>query len=277
MAFHKLREGSIRAILDSAFREFHNHYHRHRDPVDWVHRYEATPDRELVAFFSAALAYGNVRMILRNQGRFFEALGPHPIEGLFQKELGDSLRTFSHRFTKGIDLEIVCWWLREALERKGSLETFFLSSSAGGAFRDRVAAFVNNLTALPLPNRLKKALTARRRNVEYLIPNPLRGSSCKRLNLFFRWVVRPADGIDLGLWSRVEPRELLLPVDTHVLRVIRELGWTKSKAARWSTAEEATAHLRRFCPEDPVRYDFSLCHLSMSGFTLAKYYAQMER
>ena len=101
--------------------------------------------------------------------------------------------------------------------------------------------------------------------MKYLLPSPGEGSACKRLNMFLRWVVRPDDGIDLGLWRCVDPATLFLPVDTHILQVLRRLRWTQSKTANWRLCLAATDRLRRIDPKDPIRFDFSLCHLSMRG------------
>jgi uncharacterized protein (TIGR02757 family) len=80
--------------------------------------------------------------------------------------------------------------------------------------------------------------------------------------MFLRWMVR-RDVLDLGLWTRVSPADLIVPLDTHVFRISRFLGWTRRRQADWSAAEEVTAALRRHCPEDPVRYDFALARLGI--------------
>jgi len=91
------------------------------------------------------------------------------------------------------------------------------------------------------------------------------------MNMFLRWMVRKDDGIDLGLWSGIHPSELMLPVDVHLLKTIRRLGWTKSKTASWQVVEDATLRLREHDAADPIRYDYSLCHLSMEGLNLLDY------
>jgi len=155
--------------------------------------------------------------------------------------------------------------------------------TAGGETRDRLERFVQKLTSATLPRDLVANRAARQRQLRYLLPLPSRGSACKRLNMFLRWVVRPADGIDLGLWRGVPPASLILPIDTHLLGTVRFLGWSHSRQATWKVAEAATARLRLYCPEDPIRYDFALCHLSMSGGRLADYWkaagksAELER
>jgi uncharacterized protein (TIGR02757 family) len=101
--------------------------------------------------------------------------------------------------------------------------------------------------------------------MKFLFPSPERGGACKRLNLFLRWVARPADGIDLGLWSSVSPARLLVPLDVHVAFHARVLGLSRRRQADWRMVEEVTAALRAIDPADPVRYDFSLCHLGIHG------------
>ncbi|MBI3293782.1 MAG: TIGR02757 family protein [Deltaproteobacteria bacterium] len=263
----------LQRILDSAHRDFHNHFHRDRDPIQWPHRFNDPRDQEIAAFFSAILAYGNVATILTSLNRIFAALGPSPSHEVFASDLLERFEHFVHRFTRGVDIAIVCHWLKTILDQSGSIETFFGKPATA---REGLESFAERIHALPLPPKLKSAAERRQRNLRYLISSPKQGSSCKRLNLFLRWVVRPNDGIDLGLWQTIDPSLLMLPIDTHVLKVIRELGWTRSRSALWKTSEEATERLRRLCPADPVRYDFALCHLSMSGFTIKGLYAQVE-
>ena len=99
--------------------------------------------------------------------------------------------------------------------------------------------------------------------MRFLLPSPEEGSGCKRLNLYLRWMVRRGDGLDLGLWTSVHPRQLLMPVDTHVARIAAYIGLTRRMSPGWRMTEEITASLRRLDPGDPVRYDFALCRLGI--------------
>ena len=103
------------------------------------------------------------------------------------------------------------------------------------------------------------------RERDFLFPRPERGSACKRHNLFLRWVVRGPDGVDLGLWSAVSPRDLVVPLDTHMARLGGALGLTRRKTPDWRMAEEITASLRLACPEDPVKFDYPLTRLGILG------------
>ena len=99
--------------------------------------------------------------------------------------------------------------------------------------------------------------------IRFFFPSPLKGSACKRLNLFLRWMVRRGDEIDFGIWTEVSPAKLIMPLDTHVARIARRIGLTKMKQANWRMAQEVTRRLRAFDPEDPVKYDFALCRLGI--------------
>ena len=98
--------------------------------------------------------------------------------------------------------------------------------------------------------------------VAYFFSRPGSGGACKRLNLFLRWMVR-IDRVDLGIWSRVKPAQLIVPLDTHVIRVGRCLRLTRLTSPGWRMAADITRSLRALDPRDPVRYDFALCHLGM--------------
>ena len=95
-----------------------------------------------------------------------------------------------------------------------------------------------------------------------MFPLPELGSACKRMNLFLRWMIRK-DELDFGLWNKIAPHKLVIPVDTHVARICRELGLTSKKNVNWGMAEEITANLMKYDPADPVKYDFAICHIGM--------------
>lgn len=261
------------ALLERAYSDFHVQYHRERDPVGLVHSYSNPKDQELVAFIAALLAYGNVATILASVHRILDALGPSPQETIRKGLFPDRLRHFRHRFTTGEDLEVLFAWLSHVFTEVGTLEDFFISSngSPNSSMKDLLSRFVCQLTRVTLPKRLAVMHELRSRNLKYLLSDPNRGSACKRLNMFLRWMVRKPDGIDLGLWTRCDPAQLMLPVDTHLLQTLRRLRWTVRKQATWRVVESATRRLRRYCPKDPVRYDFALCHLSMSGWDIRRY------
>ncbi len=220
----------------------------------------------MAALVAAVLAYGNARAILSSVSRVMEVLGPSPetyLRGVTARELRARLSDFRHRWTSGDHVSDLLWRVAQALGEHGSLRELFLRGyepsdrNVGGS----LTRFVDALLAYDAPRRSERA----GRGVRYLLPRPADGSACKRLNMFLRWVVRPDDGLDLGIWREVSPALLVVPLDTHTARVGRALGLTRRATTDWRAAEDVTRSLRRYDPEDPVRYDFALCHVSMSG------------
>lgn len=261
---------SLHTVLEKAYQEFHSQPHRDQDPLKTVHRFSHPQDQELVAFFAALLAYGNVTTILSSIEKVLAPMGPHPYQFIQNSSLKGLWNGFRHRFTTGEDIEVIAHWLKSALSQKGSLEEYFVAGGSDKPMKELLSSFVKRLSQESLPPTLSKIAKQRERNLKYLLSDPDRGSACKRLNLFLRWVVRENDGIDLGIWSKLSPEKLILPVDTHLLQTLRKLSWTRSQQASWKVAEEATERLKAYCPEDPIRYDFALCHLSMSGYSIKK-------
>lgn len=261
------KEKNLKATFEQAYRNFHHLKERQRDPIQFAYWYEAAADREVVAFLSALLSYGAVPQILKSIKRALKPLGARPALFIKNHSLSGLWSDFNHRFTKGVDIEIIARFLKDILSSYGSIESCFLDCPSK-SLEDRLSRFVNRIWESSFMYDRKKLFKERKRNLKYLLSDPKRGSACKRLNLFLRWVVRPKDGIDLGIWTQVSPSELILPVDTHILKILQELKWTSSQTASWKVALSATERLRMICPEDPIRYDFALCHLSMSGYTL---------
>ena len=257
-------DSHLQSIFEEAYSGFHSDFYREKDPVRFVHLYSRREDQEVVGLISALLAYGNVKIILKSVGDILRHLGESPAKTIQSGDFYGRFANFRHRFTTGEDIEILLCWIRSALDSHGSLHDFFCRSRHP-QMRDQLSAFVRNLTGQPLPKELEEVRMRRARNLKYLVSDPHQGSACKRLNLYLRWMVRPADGVDVGIWKNVDPAQLMLPVDTHILKIIRRLRWTRSQQANWKVVEQATARLRRLNAADPIRYDFSLCHLLMEG------------
>jgi uncharacterized protein (TIGR02757 family) len=236
------------------------------DPLRWPRLHANPEDREVAAVVAALLAYGRVTSIQSAVGGALAALGPRPARTLLRRRRGDLARRLAgwrHRWTDGSDLA----WLLEGVARirheHGSLGSF-----VGASARD--------------PDRLRSGLAAwhraarevdptddprRRRARAFLLPDPLGGSAAKRLLLLARWCVRPDDGLDLGLWTGLglSPRDLVLPLDTHLFRLAQLLGLTRRRSADARTADEITRALAQVRPEDPTAYDFALVRPGILG------------
>ncbi len=245
------------------------------DPLSLVLKYDHSPDREVVAFITCAFAYGNVKQIIKSVEKILTLLGPSPAQKLIKTSAGEWLeiipRSFKHRFNTADDLGLLLTWLGIALKESGSLENFFMESSK--------AETPENLTLSTMLENFIKRMTdlstgpykkPKSKGVLFFFPKPSDKSGCKRLLLFMKWVSGTGP-MTLGLWSKFPPEKLIIPVDTHILRISKNLGLTKRKDASWKTAEEITHALRNISPEDPTRYDFALCHLGISQSCPSKF------
>ena len=222
-------------------------------------------DREIAGFCAAALAFGRVQSVINSIGTLFAIMGPHPAQ--FVREFDPQaphpeLRQMVHRWTRGIDLVALLWILRQMVEQKGSVEGFFLEGLSDDHEDVGTALDSFSTRALALDLRRAYGRVPARAGVCYFFPRPSAGSACKRLNLFLRWMVR-SDEIDLGVWTRVPAAKLIVPLDTHVIRLGHCLRLTKYSSAGWKMAADITATLRVLDPGDPVRFDFSICHVGM--------------
>ncbi len=235
------------------------------DPIQIPWRYDHPADRELVAFITAMFSYGRRDVIIETISRLVKILGPRPVEFVGNFEARRDARLFKHfvyRFNKGPDVVFLLERLRWALETHGSLEALMRASFAPETRPDLRAATANFLNALLGETPLDSY------GVKFLFAHPDRGGACKRFNMFLRWVVRedadPAGRVDFGLWKNsLRPADLLIPLDTHVLKMNQALGLTERTDGSWQTAQEVTAFFRRFAPDDPVRYDYALFGFSL--------------
>lgn len=230
------------------------------DPLELPHRYAAPDDIEIAALLSSALAYGRVDLFKPRLTTLLESLGPHPSHTARtqdRKALLARTRGFSYRMT-GPE-EIV-----SLLLGAGRLQT--AHGSLGAAFTERFNEAKEPTVQTALGLFIDDLITKKAsRRLKHLLPHPSRGSACKRMNLFLRWMVRGPDGTDFGLWRGIPKTALVIPLDTHVHRISRLLGLTRRTDLSWRTAEEITARLRALDADDPVKFDFALSHHGISG------------
>lgn len=239
----------------------------------FAHRYADPRDAEIAALVAALFAYGRVDLFRPVVDRILAVAGsPRAfVEGFDPERDGGPLRPLVYRWNRGVDVVLLFATLRQVLARHGGLEPLF----AGDDVREGLARGIAELRATALtvaPSVGWKAATFGDlpRGFRYFLPSPEDGSACKRWNMLLRWMVRPADGVDLGLWRSIPVRALVVPLDTHVGRIARMVGLTARKDGSWRTAVEITESLRRFDRDDPVRFDFALAHLGISGACRAR-------
>jgi uncharacterized protein (TIGR02757 family) len=273
-----LQIDALKPLLDRLYAGF-NYPDSATDPIQIVRRFARADDREVVGFIAASLAFGRVTSVLQSIERVLQIAGPHPaayVRRFDPAREAAAFRTVVHRWTRGPDLVALLWVLRQMLDRSGTIEAFFAEGYDADAADVEPALDRFSARALALDLRAAYGRVPRRPGVCYFFPRASAGSGCKRLNLFLRWMVR-RDALDLGVWTRVPPAKLIVPLDTHVIRVGRCLRLTSYASPGWPMAREVTASLRRLDAADPVKYDFALCHLGMMnacGFNRAQADAQ---
>jgi uncharacterized protein (TIGR02757 family) len=235
------------------------------DPVWRVRRYQRREDQEVVGFISAALAFGRVQSVLNSIDGMLAVMGESPaafVRNFDPARDKDAFKHLVHRWTNGADFAALVWILHEMLRRSGSIENFFAEGLAddaidvGGALQS-FSTRALEIDVTPIYGRRKP-----KPGVAYFFSRPSSGGACKRLNLFLRWMVRE-DRVDLGAWTKVRRGQLIVPLDTHVIRVGQCLQLTTLKSPGWRMAVDITAGLRAIDPIDPVKFDFSICHLGM--------------
>lgn len=245
---------------------------RDDDPVSFVHRFTRPDDQEVVGLVAALLAFGNVKAIRRSIARVLDVLGSSPsatIARASEGELARALETFAHRVYRGADVARVLARAGELRAAHGSIGRAFhrMSQRADVVVPPSLetrAALVRGLAGLGDALRDGPPTYPRGRSgLPHLVPDVRKGSACKRLLLYLRWMCRPSDGVDLGLFP-FPAAELVIPLDTHVHRISRNLGLTRRRDASLRTAIEITDALARFDATDPVKYDFAICHLGVS-------------
>jgi uncharacterized protein (TIGR02757 family) len=267
-------DAGLKPTLDRLYASF-NYPDSAADPIQIVRRFERNDDREVVGFCAAALAFGRVASVLQSIERLLAVMGSSPAAYVRAFQPVRDRRRFSglvHRWIGGPDLVALVWILHQILRDAGSIEAYFLEGYDQS--HSDIGQALDSFSRRALSCDLREAYgrVPRRPGVCYFFPRPSAGSACKRLNLFLRWMVRH-DALDLGVWSGVSPGHLIVPLDTHVIRVGRCLGLTQYASPGWRMAHDITASLRTLDPGDPVKYDYSLCHLGMMdacGFSRAQ-------
>ena len=232
----------------------------HSDPVGLVHAYRDPLDRELVALVASSLAFGNVKAMRPKIQDALARIGPDVARAADDPEaLLARLRGWKHRVYRDEDVARLLTGARRVQRASGSLGAALAREiERTGDLREALCAWTG---AIRREGGLDRPSGDRRGGV-HILADPSKGSAVKRLMLLLRWMARPADGVDLGDWP-ISPAAILIPVDTHVHKLGKNLGLTRRNDLSWKTAEEITAALRRFDAADPVKYDFPLCHLGM--------------
>lgn len=239
------------------------------DPLGLVRRFQDPKDQELAGLIASTLAYGRVSRILKSVDAVLSAVDYQPYRFIveFTPAKRDRFDGITHRFHTGRDISALVWGMRHILEKYGSIQTLFSKGyhEEEESIKGALVRFVEGFLSTDYTPIYGKATLPERASLRSLLPSPLNGSSCKRLNLYLRWMIRPDEGLDLGIWKGFSPSKLVIPLDTHIARISRYIGLTRMRTPNWKMAEDITRSLKRLDPGDPLKYDFALCHLGISG------------
>ncbi|MBX9779747.1 MAG: TIGR02757 family protein [Chitinophagaceae bacterium] len=227
------------------------------DPVCIPHLFSQKPDIEISAFFAAIFAWGNRTTIINKSKELMQWMDMQPYQFCLHAGKTDlqKLLSFKHRTFNATDLLYCITFFRHHYTYHNSLEQAFLpGGKKPDTIYDALVQFHQYFFSLPdAPARTHKH-----------IANPAKGSTCKRLNMFLRWMVRhDKSGVDLGIWKKIKPGQLICPIDVHVARVAKRFGLLERKQIDWQAAEELTTYLRKLDAHDPVKYDFALFGLGV--------------
>lgn len=245
------------------------------DPVRYVRRFRSRADAEIAGLLVSSVAYGKIDQIMRDAQMLLDVIGDKPAQFVasFGSVQARKFDGFKHRFTRGTHIACLVYRLKRALRDHGSLYALFQEGWTGSHdTRAATSRFAGKLRSYGCPGFCDDCATPRRQSVRYLLSEPRNGSAAKRMCLYLRWMVRDTYP-DLGAWNKLPKSALVIPLDTHVARLGRLLGFTDRGSSDWSTAVEITDALKRLDPDDPLRYDYPLSHLGIDGNCLGRYNA----
>lgn len=266
---------SIYDFLEHIVKKYNRRDYLDTDPVSIVHKIKGEKSRETAAFISSVFAFGNVKTIKASILKVLHPMGNNVYDFIkhYEKLQHESLlnskksqrsklylfQGIGHRFIKGNDISCLVNTLHFVLKEYGSIENLFMQYfTKEKNLRKSLEVFTKNIREIYCRNNSDFC----ERTLRFMLPSPEKGSACKRMNLFLRWMVRK-DEIDLGIWKGIKKNELIIPLDTHIARISKSLGFTKRKTLGWNMASEITENLKKFDPLDPLKYDFALTRIGM--------------
>lgn len=259
----KARLLQLREELDELLMQYNNSGFISSDPISIPHRFTKKQDREIAGFFAAIFAWGNRTTIINKCNELMSLMDNAPYQFISQHKEKDLKRflSFKHRTFNATDLLHFIRVLRHHYENDNSAESTLETAFSKGLHQkdelveNALKSFHDYFFSLEdSPGRTKKHLST-----------PANNSSCKRLNMFLRWMVRKDEaGVDFGIWTTIKPNQLVCPLDVHVQRVALQLGLITSEKSDWKTAVELTNNLKKMDPKDPVKYDIALFSLGVN-------------
>lgn len=263
---------SLKDFLDAKTDQYNRPSFIERDPISIPHRFSRKQDIEIMGFWAAVLAWGQRPVILKKTSELVEHMDGAPYDFIRNHQESDLKRflAFKHRTFNATDALYFLHFFRQYYQKNDSLEDAFLPDVASKLSTETDAFLTEPFTVerslIAFHDRFCGLTDFFPERTRKHIATPARNSACKRLLMFLRWMVRQDDrGVDFGIWTRLRPDQLVIPIDVHVNRVARQLKLLSRPQTDWKAALELTETLRQFDPSDPVRYDFALFGLGVEG------------
>ena len=268
---------NIKAFLDSKIIQYNNPGFIKNDPVSIPHLFTRQEDIEIMGLWASVLAWGQRVTIINKCKELIMLMDGAPYDFIMNHRETDlkKLLHFKHRTFNDADTLYFIAFFRHHYSHHQSLEMAFMPSNKHDILRDSGRSYTSDITANVRQQEPIEQSLNHFRNYFFSLPDypqrtkkhissPSQKSTCKRLNMFLRWMVRKDDcGVDFGIWNHLKPADLIIPCDLHVDRVARKLNLITRKQTDWQTAVELTGRLREFDPADPVKYDFALFGLGI--------------
>lgn len=231
--------------LDKLVEKYENTEFIKDDPVQFLHKFKSKKDIELAAFFASLLAYGSRKQFIPKLNQLFCITQNEPLNFIENYEEG-CLGDFNYRFGKPNDFDCIFKSLKELYNSNCNLEDLFQCGYEQGQFFQPVTKYFYD-----------RAGNSVGHGFYHMIPNPENGGAMKRMCMLLRWLVRKSV-VDVGIWDFMPTSELYIPLDVHVGNVSRQMGLLTRKANDFKSVVELTNILKKFCPEDPIKYDFAM-------------------
>ncbi|MDP3261057.1 MAG: TIGR02757 family protein [Thermodesulfovibrionales bacterium] len=263
---------SVKVLLDKFYSEYDFKERILHDPIEFPHRYKRRDDIEIAGFIASCFAYGKVGLFKPVIEKVLSAMSGSPYDFLMEFKVKKDGRLFSgikYRFNENKDVICLLHIISHLLRSHKSIENVFISfykkadSDTGNALTGFIDYALKTETADVYGKNLKPG------GLLQFFPSPSKGSACKRMNLFLRWMIRKRD-IDFGVWKGIPENKLIIPLDTHIAKISRCLGFTKRRSQGWKTAVEITNALKKLDSDDPLKYDFAMCHYGIAGLCSSK-------
>jgi len=252
----------LKNVLEKLYKRYNRRELISPDPLQFLYRYSNPADIEITAFLASALAYGRVQQIEKSLNNLLARMGDSPHEYVinFDRNKRRAIKDFKHRFTTGDDISDLLTLFKIIINKHGSMEQYFVRGYNAGDSNiiPALTKFCDSLLDIYAAGH--KGQTSR--GLKYLLVNPAGGSTCKRLNLFLRWMVRN-DDVDAGIWKTIDKAKLIVPVDVHMGRLCKILGLYNRNTVSLRAALEITESFAEIEPSDPVKYDFALSRIGI--------------